>query len=410
MVKAKKEQLEFLRWELGVFFHFGIRTFYEGRADWDGREMPPEGFAPSALDCEQWIKTVKEAGARYAILVCKHHDGFANWPSAYSGYSVAQTPWKDGKGDVTREFTDACRKHDIKIGLYYSPAEQGEDFKNKSAKEYDDYFINQISELLTDYGKIDYLWFDGCGSEGRQYDTERIVGVIRALQPEILLFNMWDPDTRWVGNESGYAHSPNELAVSALSFSVFTETKDELSAERFLPVECDCRMRRENWFYSDADADTVKSLDELIGMYFYTVGRGANLLLNIGPDRRGLLPDADAARLLELGAWIRGAFSNPISQAFEKEEGKYANAFAAPALVNAAVLRESETALGAVRKFVIRAYPYSHGTPVQVYAGDTVGVKAICSFPPFYTQKLEAEITDAEGNAALAEFSAHFVK
>ena len=115
MRAIRKEQLEFLKWEMGVFFHFGIRTFFEGHQDWDMREMPLDRFNPVNLDCEQWIKTVKEGGARYAILVCKHHDGFANWPSAYTEYSVKNTPWKDGKGDVVRDFTNACRKYDYKL-------------------------------------------------------------------------------------------------------------------------------------------------------------------------------------------------------------------------------------------------------------------------------------------------------
>ena len=135
-----QRQVEFLDWEFGVFFHFGIRSFYPGHKDWDGIEMPAEGFRPESLDCEQWIRISKEAGATYAIMTCKHHDGFALWPSAQSRYSVADTPWKDGNGDVVREFTDACRKYGLKIGLYYSPAQWGSHaipFSN--AKEYDDY-------------------------------------------------------------------------------------------------------------------------------------------------------------------------------------------------------------------------------------------------------------------------------
>ena len=189
-----KQQLSFLDWEMGAFFHFGIRTFYEGHRDWDGKAMDLKAFLPTGLDCENWIRTIKEAGLTYAILVCKHHDGFANWPSKYTEYSVANTPWKDGKGDVVQEFVAACRKYDIKVGLYYSPAEAG--FQERSPKEHDDYFISQIGELLSNYGKIDYLWFDGCGSEGHEYDKKRIITAIRSLQPEILIFGMWDPDTR----------------------------------------------------------------------------------------------------------------------------------------------------------------------------------------------------------------------
>ena len=200
-IKPKKEQLKFMDWELGVFFHFGIRTFYEGHKDWDMQKMDPEAFNPTELDCEHWIKTIAAAGAKYAILVAKHHDGFANWPSKYTDYSVANTPWKGGKGDIVREFTDACRKYGLGVGLYYSPADF--EAKNRTDSEHDDFFINQISEILTNYGKIDYLWFDGCGSEGHKYDEKRIIAAIRSMQPEILIFNMWDPDTRWAGNECG---------------------------------------------------------------------------------------------------------------------------------------------------------------------------------------------------------------
>ena len=164
MRAIKPERLDFLNWEFGVFFHFGIRTFYEGHRDWDMKEMSPGAFDPKELDCRQWLKTAKDAGAAYGILVCKHHDGFANWPSAYTEYSVKNTPWRGGKGDVVKEFTDACRELQMKVGLYYSPAQFGS--VSRKAEEYDLYFLNQISELLTHYGKIDYLWFDSCGSEG----------------------------------------------------------------------------------------------------------------------------------------------------------------------------------------------------------------------------------------------------
>ena len=394
-VEPKRQQLEFLDWEFGLFFHFGIRTFYEGHRDWDMQEMPLSGFAPSELDCNEWCATAAAAGAHYAVLVCKHHDGFANWPSRYTDYSVANTPWKGGRGDVVREFTDACRANNLKVGLYYSPAEFGS--KDKQAKDYDTYFINQVSELLTNYGKIDYLWFDGCGSEDHKYDTKRIVATIRALQPDILLFNMWDPDTRWVGNESGYAHSPNDNVVESTSFSVFTEIPDQLDRPRFLPVECDFRMRLENWFYSDEDTHTVKGLAELMGIYYYSVGRGANLLLNIGPDRRGLLPEEDRQRLLEFGEALRQRFSTPLTGEFSRTGTTAAIAFEAPQLVDHVVLTESLTAREPVRRFTIHAYPFSYGAPVTVYEGRTIGHKAICAFPPFFTKKVEVVLESAEG-------------
>ena len=395
MKPIKEKQLEFLDWELGAFFHFGIRTFYEGHVDWDRKPMPLSGFRPESLDCGQWIRTAKAAGAAYAILVCKHHDGFANWPSAYTDYSVANTPWKGGKGDVVREFVDACRAYGLKVGLYYSPAEFGS--KGRDARDYDQYFLNQIGELLGNYGKIDYLWFDGCGSEGHRYDTRRIVSEIRRLQPEILLFNLWDPDTRWVGNESGLAEMPNDNVVRMLDFSIQTETREFLEEDTFLPVECDCRIRLENWFYSDRDAHTLKSLDELMGLYYYSVGRGANLLINLVPDRRGLLPEADAARFVEFGQKVKSMFRSPLAGlAQARHSGNtYAVALEPAAPVNHVVLEEDLREGGHIRRFSIYAHPWPYGRPVLVYSGMTVGHKHICRFPTVRTGRVDV-VVEAE--------------
>lgn len=386
MRNIKPEQRAFLDWEFGLFFHFGIRTFYEGHTDWDGKPMPPEGFQPRALDCEDWVKAARDAGAAYCVFTCKHHDGFANWPSAYTEYSVKNTPWKNGRGDVVREFTDACRKYGRKIGLYYSPAQFGS--VKMAPKEYDDYFIAQISELLTNYGRIDYLWFDGCGSEGHRYDTERIVREIRTLQPQILLFNMWDPDTRWIGNESGVADSPNPLVRSAVDVSIRTEKKDPLKTARFLPGECDCRIRDTSWFFSDSDSDTVKSLDELMGLYYYSVGRGANLLLNVSPDRRGLLPERDKAALMQFGQTVQKLFADPIPCKTKQSGGTLTLSFGTQP-VNHVVLSEEITGEDEIACFTVKAHPHPYGAPVTVFRGTTVGHKAICPFPTIRTGCLE---------------------
>lgn len=381
-------------WERGVFFHFGIRTFYEGRRDWDMREMPLSGFNPEALDCNQWISAVKEAGFAYAVLVCKHHDGFANWPSKYTAYSVANTPWKNGSGDVVREFCEACRRFGIKIGLYYSPAEFGS--KNRNPTDYDEYFINQAGELLSGYGGIDYLWFDSCGSEGCVYDWPRITAEIRRLQPGILLFGPFDADVRWIGNESGYAGSP-------------AAAEPEPGAPpgrqgRFLPAECDCRMRLHSWFYSEADGHTVKSLEELMGIYYYSVGRGANLLINIGPDRRGLLPEPDRRRLLEFGAEIKRRFAAPLAGACTREPGRLVFTLDKPSLVEHAALAESLGYEDPVGSFTVRAFPYTYGEPITVYEGRTIGPRAICRFPPFFTRTIEVLADKPERIACLAVY------
>ena len=391
-----ERKLDFMDWEVGVFFHFGIRSYYEGHKDWDMKPMDASVFNPTELDCDQWIRTIKEGGAKYAILVCKHHDGFANWPSKYTEYSVANTPWMDGKGDIVRLFTDACRKYDIKVGLYYSPAQFGS--AKMEQKEYDDYFINQISELLTNYGKIDYLWFDGCGSEDHEYDTQRIIGEIRRMQPEILIVNMWDPDTRWVGHEVGIASMDDGPETSSLAFSVQTDRSDVLDEEILLPAECDCKIR-ESWFYFDADKDTLKSLDELWGMYLNSVGHGANLLLNIAPDRRGLIMDDDAARFIELGNKIRSEFANPVLK-FENflRDG---DVFYAPTekgnpmpkLMKYVVIEEDISEGSAITDFNIEVAPYEFGENKIVFKGLRVGHKVICPLPYLRARNLTVRFT-----------------
>ena len=409
------KQLDFLSWEVGMFFHFGIRTFYPGHRDWDGVEMAAEAFDPRELNCRQWLRAAKLIGAKYAIMTTKHHDGFALWPSKYTRYSVSASKWKNGRGDVVREFVDACRAEGLKAGLYYSPAQWGSSaVKFESAKEYDDYFIGQISELLTGYGKIDYLWFDGCGSEGHQYDQKRIVGEIRRLQPEILLFDMWDPDTRWVGNEDGYAPSPNPYAAV---MNVLGEQK-----EVFAPAECDCKLR-EHWFY-DRDEASIKSVDELIGMYEMSVGRGSNLLLNAGPDERGLICEMDEKRLGEFGAEIARRYGHalPFGEIMRCGENAYSIEYSPDTLsrigdlsrlpeVQSVIVQENLQKGQSVKRFAIYAHlpsldPIS-GRRVCVWEGQTIGHKAICRFPAIRTPRLDLEILECDGNAEITSIKGY---
>jgi len=415
-----RRQLEFMDWEFGVFFHFGIRSFFPGYHDWDERKMPAQAFCPDQLDCNQWIRTAKEAGARYAVLVCKHHDGFANWPSAYTSYSVASTSWKDGKGDVVREFVDACRTYDMKVGLYYSPAQQDGEIVFREGKEYDDYFIHQTGELLTNYGKIDYLWFDGCGSEGHEYDQRRIINAIRSMQPEILIFNMWDPDTRWIGNEDGYAPMRNLNTIKSVDFSVNTVEKDALDEERFLPAECDFRMRS-TWFDCEDNEDSIKEVDELMGIFEMSVGRGANFLINIGPDRHGLLPGKDAARLKAFGERLRKRYGRSL-EAFgnmQKEDenhwsisiptGADVSSASRPVLVNRVILMEDLSMGEAVEEFSLYAnLPYSNQQIICLYRGQTIGHKCICTFPTIRTGKIFVEITAKTGEARMRNIQAYY--
>ncbi len=410
-------QLEYQDWEFGVFLHFGIRTFYEGHRDWDGRPMDAAAFRPTDLDCDQWVSVAREAGARYMVLTAKHHDGFANWPSEYTRFSVAGSPWRGGDGDVVREYTDACRRGGIKCGLYYSPAEWrptdasagdevGERANFRPADDYDEYFIRQISEILTGYGEIDILWFDGCGSEGHQYDWPRICREIRRMQPNVLLFNMGDPDIRWVGNEAGLAPRPCWNAVRSVDFSVQTDVPEHVGGGEalWLPAECDCRIREANWFYEDADAHTVKSVAELMGLYEMSVGRGANLLVNVGPDRRGLLPEPDASTLIAFGREVRRRFTNPLYRTadFAREGDTWTCRFRQPALIDHVVLAEDLTGGEAVRRFSIWHGGEGGGrTPIRLYEGRNVGHKAICRFPLVKADGIRVEIEESDGPVSL---------
>lgn len=402
------KQLAFQNWEFGLFLHFGIRTFYEGHRDWDGKPMSPKQFLPTQLDCNQWARTAKEAGMNYIVLTAKHHDGFANWPSKYTDFSVASSPWKDGKGDVIREFTEACRRHGVKPGLYYSPADASCPVY-KDEKAYDDYFIDQISELMSGYGEINVLWFDGCGSAGHKYDWPRIIKEIRRQQPNVLIFNMGDPDFRWVGNEAGIAPVPIWNTINRVQ-TTGTIVDDRIVATEllWLPAECDCRMRLQNWFYSDQDEHTVKSVEELMGLYYCSVGRGCNLLINIGPDRRGLLPDKDTARLLEFGAEIRRRFGRPIATLkdfTQPEPNTWVYDGKERVLADHLVVQEDLTQGEHVRRFAVQMLVERYW--ITLWEGRNIGHKAICRFPMVPVRKVRLQVLEADGPVTMRAIELH---
>lgn len=410
-VVPTKRQLQFQAWEFGLFIHFGLRTFYEGYVDFDERPMSPEKFNPTHLDCNQWMKTAKEAGMKYAVMTAKHHDGFSNWPSAYTDFSVRNSAWKNGKGDVVEEFIQACRANGIKPGLYYSPYDGSAEFYDqKDGKAYDDYFVNQITELLTNYGEIDVLWFDGAGSEGHEYDWQRIVQVIRTLQPNILIFNMADPNFRWIGNEDGLAPLPNWNTVDALEVSIYEEKKEELEESIWLPAECDVRMR-DHWFYSDHDEHTVKALEELIGMYYLSVGRGTNFLLNIGPNREGLLPEKDRIRLLELGDEIRRRSSNPLAtiKDYEQSGQKWIYKTEDPYLIDHIIIQENLSQGEKVKAFTISIITASSGQVLPIYKGENIGHKAIVKLPAVRMKGIIVEVTSSGQDPIIKEITHHFI-
>jgi alpha-L-fucosidase len=300
-------QLEWQRDELAMFVHFGVNTFTD--REWgDGREDPAI-FAPAALDARQWARTAKAAGFRAMILTAKHHDGFCLWPTATTEHSVSRSPFRGGRGDVVREFVDACRAEGLKAGLYLSPWDRNAPAYGDSAR-YNDMYAAQLTELLTRYGTISEVWFDGANGEGpngrkQVYDWPRTWGLVRKLQPHAVIFSDAGPDVRWIGNENGSAGETNWSTVDPSVVPYPGVSGDRVIAMLqhgdpdgavWRPGETDVSIRP-GWFNHPADDARVRSVDNLVALYSTSVGRNSKLLLNVPPTRQGLLHETDVARV-----------------------------------------------------------------------------------------------------------------
>ena len=287
------EQNEWQRGELYLFIHFGINTF-TGREWGDGTDSP-ELFNPSNLDVDQWANTAKFAGFKGIILTAKHHEGFSLWPTAYSDYSVANSPWEGGQGDLVKMVAEACKRAGIKFGFYLSPWDRHE--PSYGTELYHDFFVAQLTELLTGYGPVFEVWLDGARdpSVTFEYDRLRYYNTIRDLQPGALIANM-GPDIRWVGNEQGRV--PDRL------YSYINENW-------WYPAECDVTIRP-SWFWKAREDNKVKTLDELLDLYFGCVGGNSALLLGTAPNADGLIPALDVERLITMRARIEKIFETNI--------------------------------------------------------------------------------------------------
>jgi alpha-L-fucosidase len=300
-VKPSPQQVEWQDLEFGVLIHYGTNTFLD--REWGDGTADPKVFAPTELNAEQWLKAAKAAGAKYVVLVAKHHDGFCLWPTNQTDYSVKSSPWENGKGDLVRQVSDAARKLGLKFGVYLSPWDRHEP-RYKNSAEYDDYYSAQLDELTSNYGGLVEFWLDGAGSEGHVYNFPRIIETLRIQQPNTLVFAdaaLFEyADIRWAGNEDGFIPYENWNVL------------DRHGYLRWRPVEADTPLHKNHWFWHPNDEGTLKSLDELVSTYEQTIGRGGQLMLGLEPDRRGLLAEADVERLEEFGAAIRSRFAQNL--------------------------------------------------------------------------------------------------
>ena len=419
------QQLEWQQMEFTAFLHFGMNTFTGN--EWGHGTDSPELFNPSELDCEQWVKALKDGGFKMALITAKHHDGFCLWPTATTEYSVKNSPWKDGKGDVVRELRDACDKYGLKFGVYLSPWDRNAPSYGDSPA-YNKFFIEQLTELLSNYGEVHEVWFDGACGEGpngkkQEYDWTAILAKIRELQPKAVTAIMGD-DVRWVGNEGGMGRDTEWSATvlapgsythketSRVTMGINNMTKDlgsrELVAKAkeayWYPSEVDVSIRP-GWFYHAEQDAQVRSLANLVNIYYRSVGCNSVLLLNIPPDRRGLIHEIDVQRIKELSDYIGKTFATNYvengAQMWKAEAGQSKEYNVKPgSMVNTFLIQEDITQGQRVEDFLVEVY--SNGAWQYAAEGTTVGYKRMLRFSDCQPEKIRVTI---RGTRAIANIS-----
>lgn len=457
-VRPSERQLAWQHMEFYGFIHFGMNTMTD--REWGEGHDDPALFDPSDLDAEQWVRALKSAGMTGVILTCKHHDGFCLWPSDVTGYSVAASPWRDGRGDVVAEVADAARRHGLKFGVYLSPWDRTE-ASYGSGTGYDDFYVAQLTELLTRYGPVFSVWLDGANGEGpngkRQvYDWERYYAVVRELQPDAVI-NVCGPDVRWCGNEAGDTR-PDEWSVvpRALQDAERTASRSQQSDdgdfarlvrsdERDLgsraalaghkddlvwyPAEVNTSIRP-GWFHHPAEDTEVRSVDELFTIYLRSVGGNSCFLLNVPPAADGRLRDADVTALQGLGRRIADFRARRVAATAvvtSGDPGDVADAwpgrartpwmpdagdrrpavtltFAGPRRIGAVVLGEDIAQGQRVEHVVVRGG--RDGTWTTLAETNAVGYQRVLSFPPAEVDRVVLEVTEARDTPVLARVAA----
>jgi Alpha-L-fucosidase len=425
------QQLSWQQMELTAFLHFGINTF-TGREWGDGKENPAL-FNPSELDAGQWVRNLKEAGFKMVLLTAKHHDGFCLWPTATTKHSVASSPWKNGQGDVVKELREACDKYGMKFGVYLSPWDRNAECYGDSPR-YNEFFIRQLTELLTNYGEIHEVWFDGANGEGpngkkQVYDWDAFYETIQRLQPKAVMAIMGD-DVRWVGNEKGMGRE-TEWSATVLTpgiyarsgennkrLGVFSKAPDlgsrkmlEKATELFwYPSEVDVSIRP-GWFYHAEEDGKVKSLKHLSDIYFQSVGYNSVLLLNIPPDRRGLIHEADIKRLKDFTAYRKQVFADNRVKKGRKYWDAVSGSEAVYSLkpeseINVVMLQEDITKGQRVESFTVEALT-DNGWK-EVGKGTTIGYKRILRFPAVSADRLRVRINECRLTAHINRVAAYY--
>ncbi|MEK3732560.1 alpha-L-fucosidase [Paenibacillus sp. FSL M8-0334] len=438
-IVPSERQVRWQEMELYAFIHFTVNTFTD--REWGLGSEEPQIFNPTDLDARQWVEVCKSAGMTGLILTCKHHDGFCLWPSKYTDHTVAASPWRSGRGDLVKEVADACREGGLKFGIYLSPWDRHERSYGDS-DVYNEFFLHQLRELLTNYGEVFCVWFDGACGEGpngkkQVYDWDAYYALIRELQPEAVI-SVCGPDVRWCGNEAGHTRPSEWSVVPAYlqdnekiqkesqqvddgTFASRMDTqdidlgsRDVIRGQRDLiwyPAEVNTSIRP-GWFYHASEGELVKSVDELMRIYYGSVGGNANFLLNLPPDKRGRIHETDAERLQALGDRLRSIFRHNLAkpaiiQASETADELYAasailsddpHSYWRPregteqawleidlrekATFDHVVLMEHIRSGQRIERFTLEARRQGSEEWTELCNGTVVGYKRICRFAP----------------------------
>lgn len=413
-VKPSPQQIEWQDLEIGAIIHFGPNTFMD--REWGDGTADPKVFNPTNFNPDQWMAAAKAAGVKYVVFVAKHHDGFCLWPTAQTDYSVKASLWKKGKGDAVAEVAAAARKAGLKFGVYLSPWDRHEP-TYKDSKAYDKYYMAEMEELVTKYGELTEFWLDGAGSAGHVYDFDTYMNTLRTYQPNTMLFAdvglLKYGDIRWVGNEAGNANEDNWNVVDLRGYL------------RYRPAEADTPLRHLHWFWHPNDETSVKSVADLIDTYHKTVGRGAQLMIGLAPDNRGLLPDSDVVRLAEFGKAVQDLYG-PAKNLARKAGPEFAAvhdgdpdtfwrapagshsasvelSFATPITFDRALTMEWLNDGQQVQKYAIQAMN-GEGKWVTLVKSTTIGHKKIDIFGRTTARRVRLAILSSAGPAHIREF------
>lgn len=448
------EQVEWHKMETYAFVHFGLNTFND--LEWGYGNTPASTFNPTDLDCEQWVHTIQAAGLKGVILTAKHHDGFCLWPTGLTEYCIRNTPYKDGKGDIVRELSEACKKYGIKFAVYLSPWDRNQAIYG--TPEYVDYFYKQLHELLTNYGAVFEIWFDGAnGGDGwyggakdsrtidrkTYYQYDRAYEMIDKYQPQAVVFSDGGPGCRWVGNENGFAGATNWSFLRAgevyPGYPKYRELQyGHADGNQWVAAECDVSIRP-GWFYHPEEDNRVKTVEQLTDLYYRSVGHNATLLLNFPVDRNGLIHPVDSANAVDFHKNIQkqlahNLLSGVVAEVSDERGGKYtAKAmtdndydtywatndgvvsatveFDLPQQekVNRMMLQEYIPLGQRVKSFVVEYNKDGQWLPVKLNEETTtVGYKRLLRFETVTTDKLRVNFTDARACLCINNVEAYY--